>query len=359
MTHPFRRLSGALAASALLLGGSLSGRADTVTTRDGSVLNGNIAGLEDGMLELESEFAGTLELSIEHIALLETEAPYVIDLAGGNRLVGEIKSSDDGGLTVQSELGAIDISLERVVAMHAKGSAPSPPQNAPDADSDSAPAPPDWSYEGTVDIGGKTGNTERLSTAASLAATRTYGGETLRLHASAEKVEDDGNTTTDELRGGIDFERVIGNKHSWYSRLELSRDDIEQIDLRAVAALGYGYYLIRRDDHKLRLRAGGLFRHESYSNAEDEQTAGLDLGFRDDWQLTDALRMVNEVSYTPSVEDTADYRITQSSSLETPLQLTNGNLRLRLGVSNEYDSQPAAGLDNLDTLYYTRLVFGW
>lgn len=357
VTHHFRPLVGALVASALLLVSGLSGRADTVTTQDGSVLNGRIAHIADGTLELESEFAGTLEISLEHIASLETDQAYVVDLVDGNRLVGELEHNEDGSLVVRSELGAIGISADRIVAMHAKGSAPAPPQTASPADS--APAPPDWSYEGTVDIGGKTGNTERLGTAASVAATRTHGGETLRIHAAAEKVEDDGNTTTDELSGGIDFERVIGNKHSWYSRIALARDDIEQIDLRTTAALGYGYYPIRRDDHKLRLRAGFLFRHESYSNAEDEQTAGIDLSLRDDWHLTDALRMINEVNYTPSIEDTADYRIVQSSSLETPLQLTNGKLRLRLGVTNEYDSQPVPGLENLDTLYFTRLVFGW
>ncbi|MFW5803152.1 MAG: DUF481 domain-containing protein [Verrucomicrobiota bacterium] len=358
MTHHFRSIVGALAASALLLGSGMSGQADTVTTSDGSILNGRIAGIANGTLELESKFAGSLEISLEHITRLQTDQAYAIDLVDGNRLVGELEHNDEGSLTVRSALGAISISVDSIVAMNAKGSAPAPPpQTAPSEDS--PPAPPEWSYEGTVDIGGKTGNSERLSTAASVAATRTHGGETLRLHAAAEKVEDDGNTSSDERSGGIDFERVIGNNHSWYTRIEMARDDVEQIDLRTTAALGYGYYLIRRDDHKLRLRAGSLFRHESYSNAEDEQTAGIDLGMRDDWQLTDALRMINEVNYTPSIEDTADYRILQSSSLETPLQLTNGNLRLRLGITNEYDSQPAPGLEKLDTLYFTRLVFGW
>ena len=351
-SHP-RRAALFVATTVLFTAVLCSG--DTLVTKDGSTLHGDIQEAVDGTVKLKTDFAGTLAVQLDQVARMEIDAPAVITLASGNRLIGRLTMAD-GGMAVESDLGTLDISGDRIVTLYPEGSAP---PAALVAEADPAAKPPEWSYEGTVDIGGKTGNTERFSAAASLAATRTHEDETLKLYAATEKVEEDGTTSSDELLAGIDFERVLNQKHSWYARTEMGRDDIEQVDLRTVASLGYGYHFLRQEDHKLRMRLGGLFRHESYSTGTDEQTVGVDLGLRDDWFLTKSLRMINDVSYTPSLEDAADYRVTHTSSLETPLQVTKGDVRLRLGVTNEYDSKPVPGLEYLDTAYFARLVFGW
>jgi hypothetical protein len=43
--------------------------------------------------------------------------------------------------------------------------------------------------------------------------------------------------------------------------------------------------------------------------------------------------------------------------LELPIASTQW--KLRVGVANDYNSQPGRGVDKLDTTYFTRLVLSW
>jgi putative salt-induced outer membrane protein YdiY len=301
---------------------------------------------------------------------LVSDKDFKVKLDSGNTLVGQLDKQGNKRV-MHTTLGTIDISEDPIVGISEKGktiqsttdSSATVKHEKASKSGDSKQVKrilkPEWDYEGSIDISGKTGNTERFATSATLQALRSTDDENLKFYAAIERVKENGEETSNELIGGLDFERILGKRHSWYARVELGKDEIENVDLRTEAALGYGYYFLKKKNHQLRGRIGSLFRHESFDNDTDEQALGIDLAMRNEWDLTTALRMLNELVYTPSLEDMGDYRITHSSSLETPLQFTDGDLRLRLGVSNEYDSRPAEGVEMLDTSYFTRLVFGW
>ncbi len=84
----------------------------------------------------------------------------------------------------------------------------------------------------------------------------------------------------------------------------------------------------------------------------------MDLGLEHSYRLTELLSIVSELDYVPSIENFPDYRVTQDTGLEMPLS-KGGRWKLRTGLANDYNSQPASGKERLDLRYYTRLVFSW
>ena len=205
---------------------------------------------------------------------------------------------------------------------------------------------------------GKSGNREQLGTAASLRATLKAPRDTLQFFTSYDRQEVDGTKSADQFRAGVDYQNSFSGRTSWYVRDEGGFDRIKDIELYNIAAAGFGYDIIKEPKHILTTRAGISFRYEGYRNpmTEDIKGAGLDLGLVHDYSWENA-RIVNRLSFVPTYEDFGNYRLTHESFYEIPL--TAPSWKLRLGVSNDYNSQPGAGVEKLDTSYFTRLVLNW
>ena len=60
------------------------------------------------------------------------------------------------------------------------------------------------------------------------------------------------------------------------------------------------------------------------------------------------------MTYSPDFEEFDDYRLDVDTALLMPLK--SDNLKLKLGMRNEYDSQPVAGNERLDNTYYANLL---
>ncbi len=65
--------------------------------------------------------------------------------------------------------------------------------------------------------------------------------------------------------------------------------------------------------------------------------------------------MINDIAWNPSFEDIHDYRIYHEGSFEVPLVKTE-ICKLQMGLTNDYDSEPAEGKERLESSYFTRLV---
>jgi hypothetical protein len=67
--------------------------------------------------------------------------------------------------------------------------------------------------------------------------------------------------------------------------------------------------------------------------------------------------LVNRLTVVPTFEDFSNYRAMHESFYELPL--ANPNWKLRLGLANDYNSEPGLGVQKMDTSYFTRLVLNW
>ncbi len=323
---------------------------DSVRLRDGSVIHGKIKGTKDGKVSVDTSFAGVVSLKPDMILMVESDSDLHIALQSGNVVRGKM-ISDNSGRRIQSDQGSIDATHDQIIAVWLPG------QKNP-------LAPPDdgdkrkWKYEAHLNIAGKTGNSEEISTGGGAKAILESSEDKLLLYMRGESTKNNGTKTTEEIFGGIDYESSFSERHSWYTRIELEVDDIEQIELRTTAAAGYGHFHIKRDNRTLRSRVGLQFRHESFEKGNSESSPGLDLGLFHMVKATEYGKLTSEIVYTPSFRDFGNYRAYHESSWDFPL-LKSNKWFLRTGVSNEYNSMSAKNADRLDTTYFTRLLLQW
>ncbi len=343
------RITAALSLSAsLFLSAAAVLRADVVETKNGTRLVGKVLKIDGTEVTLETAYAGTIKIKQAEVTSVTTDTPLNVRLEAGTVLQGTVAPTTAGGLQISGQDGQITTSVDKVAATWAPGG----------TDPAIVALQRAWAYEAAADITGKTGNKEQTGTALSFRATLAGSQDTLQFYAAYDRQISDGTKSSDQFKAGVDYQNNFAGRKSWYVRDEGGFDRIKDIDLYNVAAAGLGYDFIKEAKQTLTGRAGVSFRYEGYGDptTEDVKDAGLDFGLNHRLQLDNSL-LVNRVSYVPSFEDFGNYRFIHESYFELPL--ANPAWKLRLGVLNDYTSQPARGVEKLDTSYFTRLVLNW
>ncbi len=334
-----------LAAALLLSMSAVS--ADVVETKNGARIVGKIVRIADGAIAVETDYAGTLAVKQSEVTTFSTDAPIAVRLATGTRLDGKV-TGGPSGVQIAGADGALSTSVDKIAASWAAGG----------KDPGIAALERHWAYDAAVDIAGKTGNREQLGTAAALRATLKTPQDTLMFYTAYDRQIVDGTKSADQFKAGVDYQNNFRGRVSWYVRDEGGFDRVKDIELYNVAAAGFGYDVIREPKHVLTTRAGLSFRYEGYKNplTKDVKGAGLDFGLAHEYTMENS-KIVNRISFVPTFEDFGNYRLTHESFYEVPLAAPSW--KLRMGVSNDYNSMPGRGVEKLDTAYFTRLVLTW
>lgn len=338
-----RSLAAIAATIATLLTAPLG--ADTVDTRTGAHLVGKITKIDAGEITLDTDYAGTLTIKQGEVASFSTDAPVAVRLASGTRFDGRVTGATNGALQIAGTDGTISTSVEKVAATWDAGKVD------PMLDRH-------WTYEVGADVAGKTGNKEQLGTAVEARAVLKTVQDTLQFYTSYDRQVADHVKAADQLKIGTDYQNNFAGRYSWYARDEGGFDRIKDIDLYNIAAAGLGRDFIKDPKRTLTGRLGLSFRYENYRNplTEDVKSLGLDVAINNDMEFGDS-KLVNRISYDPSFDDFANFRVLHESYYQIPL--TNPAWKLRVGVSNDYNSKPGPGVKKLDTAYFTRLVLNW
>lgn len=324
-------------------------KADKVWLLDGSVLVGDLQMLVDGKAMLKTASAGDLVIDQSQIVNLETTAPLNAVLQNNERLNGKLQGGSDGQLKVEG--ASAPIALQNIKALWGEGmvdpTLPPPPQGRV------------WAGETFVDMAGKSGNTEKFSTGAGVKATMTGSEDRLLLYLNGSYARENSVTSEKEYRAGLDYEHSIANTlNSWFVRAEAEKDEFSGLDLRTQVVAGYGYFFFKEETTQLRFRIGLSYLRKEYDDGNTDNSYGLDLNLHYERRIDEWGTLVSDLTYTPGLNDTEDYRIYHESALDIPLLLSKP-LSLRLGISNEYNNLVAQDAERMDTTYFAKLVYKW
>ena len=319
--------------------------ADTIDIKNGARIIGKITRIDAGSIAVSTDYAGTITIKQSEVTGITTDTPIAVRLESGTRFDGRVTAAPGGGLQIAGSDGTISTTIDKVAASWAAG------EVDPLADRH-------WTYEASADVSGKTGNREQVGTAAEVRATLKTTQDMLQFYSAYNRQVSDGSKSADQFKAGVDYSNNFAGRKSWYVRDEGGFDRVKDIELYNIAAAGLGFDIIKEPKRTLTGRAGLSFRYEGYRDpfTEDVKSAGLDLGINSDMEFGNS-RLVTRISYVPSFEDFANYRLTHESYYQIPL--AHPAWKLRLGVSNDYNSQPPTGFEKLDTSYFTRLVLSW
>lgn len=323
-------------------------RADTIETKNGARLVGTVKVVREGSIVLETDYAGPITIKQSEVAKIETQTPLMIRLAGGTTMEGTVAASSDGGIVIKGRDGTITTTVDKVATTWAPG------QQDPAV----VQLMRRWKYEATFDISGKTGNSEQLGYGGGAKASLSGPQDTLIFYSDFAYQRTNGVKSEDRFRIGVDYSSYLSERVTWYARDEGGYDNVKDITFYNVAATGFGYDFIKNlPKQKLTGRAGLSYRFEEYGapSNDDVRSAGLDLGLAHSYRFENAV-MNNSITYVPAFEEFTNYRAIHDSNLEFPL---SGSWKFRVGVSNDYTSQPSPGVEKLDTTYYGKFVLNW
>ena len=331
--------------------------ADYVETSDGSRIVGTVVRVADGKLLIATDFAGELEIEVARVVTVATDGALSVELASGDRLVGALKGMPEQQKSVvDSTVGEVEVSWDQVSYAWPEGEE-SPELQAvrAEAGAETARYKPKWSATLEAGITRKEGNTDSLESRGKFVVRRKTESDLLKFYAAADYSEINKARNRNEYLGGVFYENAISKRWNWYSRGELEYDEFEGIDLRVTAAAGVGYYWLKESDHEFKTRVGGGYRHEAYADGLTTDAAILDLGYDYRLDLRTWAQFTHEVTFSPDVEETADYRLAVDTAFAIPLASSEA-WKLKLGVMNEYNSRPRPGIDRLDNTYYANIV---
>jgi putative salt-induced outer membrane protein YdiY len=322
-------------------------RADVITTKNGASIVGKVSKIDGGAVVVDTDYAGTISIKQSEVTGIVTDAPVAVRLASGTRIDGKVSGSA-GALQVAGADGTITTSVDKVAASWSAGG----------KDPQIVALERSWAYETSVDITGKSGNKSQLGTAGQVRAKLVGPTDKLELYTGYDRQVTNGTKSADQFRAGVDYQTNFSGGNSWYVRNEGGFDRIKDIQFYDVAAAGLGYDFVKRPKQTITGRLGFSFRNENYKSpfTTDVNAAGLDVGFSHSLQLTDS-SIINRVTFVPSFNDFSNYRATHESFYEMPF--VSPTWKLRVGISNDYNSKPGKFVDKMDTSYFTRLVLNW
>jgi putative salt-induced outer membrane protein YdiY len=346
-----RTLASAAALFALFVG-TLA--ADVVETKDGARIVGTVTRLEDGNVFVKTTYAGDIAIKQSEVTGITTDSPVTVRLSSGTVLNGKL-TTEAGAVKIAGADGELTTKVEKVAASWPTGTEDPMVTAHKKA---LAEKERHWTYEVSADMTGKTGNSEQLGTTAAARATLKTSQDTLLFYSGYNRQVSDGSKSADQFKAGVDYQNNFAGKLSWYVRDEGGFDRVKDVDLYNVAAAGIGYDVIKEEKHTLTGRVGLAYRYEGYRDpsTEDVSTAGLDLGVNHEWTFSNS-KLVNRIAFIPAFSDFSNFRLTHESFYEVPLVAPFW--KLRVGISNDYNSKPGIGVEKLDTSYFTRLVLTW
>lgn len=281
--------------------------ADEVLVQDGTVLNGTITSISKTTITLETGFAGTLEVEREQVTGFSVDNPEAVE----EESVGQDPSGRH------------------------------------------------WKHQSAISFSGKSGNSDERRIGVRLTSELTGDRDELRLDGSYNTQESNGEKSSDRRNFGVRYTSYFNDPWGWYVRQEFQDDQFKNIQLRSMSALGLSYRIKEKGRKELGVNFGLNYRYERYvDNAPSSSNIGLDLGLEHYFGVDRQFEIHNELTIVPSAEDLTNYLISQDSYLDMPLTRTR-DWKLRLGVENDYNSQPTGGRKKLDTRYYSSFVMAW
>jgi putative salt-induced outer membrane protein YdiY len=329
-------------------------RADVVETRAGARLVGKIAKIEEGKVLLETDYAGKLEVKQSEVTGIATEEIVAVRLQSGATLQGRLTRSVEGGLAVSGVAGETGIRVDQIAATWpATGEDPAVIAMRKAA----ADKRRHWALQIGADITGRSGNASSSGVATNIVAAFVGPQDALKLYGDYNYMRTDNSKSTDEAKAGVEYTNFFHDKLGWFSRSELQRDEIAQVDLRATSDVGLTYRFIKNPREELAGRIGAGYRYENFTATKSREGVILAFGLSHSYKFNRAAVLTTELKYLPNAADFADFRFVHDSGLEVPMAASLW--KMRMGVTNQYDGRPQPGREHLDTTYYTRLLLNW
>jgi hypothetical protein len=314
--------------------------ADEIRLQGGGMFNGTILSVSESCIEIETAFAGILNVAREQVASFSTQQVAVVD-ARQSRV--EVNDGTGGPTDVSENDRKGNVALksgkdERAVS----GTIDKQDRK--------------WQLKLTSKMSGRSGNSDTQNVALDVTAKWVGQKDELKLTLSGDQEQNKGETSSDEREVGVRYTSYFSDPWGWYVQQEFGQERFKDVLMSSSSALGISYRKVDGKQLKYSFSVGVDYSYEQYvSDTIGQSSFGLNLETEQKFGTKGSVAFHNEFSFSPSLDESLGFEATQDAYVDMPLGESK-KLKLRLGLSNEYDSAPGDGVEPIDTRYYSSLV---
>lgn len=311
--------------------------ADTVHLTNGDTITGSITGFSDGAVVVTTDYAGEIRIRSEHVRWVETDGELMV-----------IYPDRPPQRVEDGEARDLDLSDAEYIGP------PLPIEPVHEA-----------VWEGALDaqIALRTGESETYDAIAGIEVTRHKQERVLNAVHPISRLILSLSGAYGESDGELDTQRVDAEQRYRYyvqPRLYLLQltafrhDDTRDLDYRATAGLGLGYDIVRAERRSLSVDGALTYDYEQWEEDGDapdrtrrEDHINLLATLEYEERFTSGAILGNTLELVPRLDDPGEVRLMNTFTVAVPVSTRTF---VRFEWRSEYDSDPAAGIDEWDHL---------
>ena len=318
------------------------GQTDSLVFKQGDVMVGEIKSMDRGVAVVETDYSDSdFKIEWEKIKYISTETSFFVTMSDGTKYYGTLKSGSDSTVSIftvdkksmvcnpNDIVNLNQIKKEFKDRLHASIS---------------------------IGIDLTKANNYRKITSRSTIGYRTQNWDADATFNSLRSTQ----TNTEAIQrsdGIINYRYVLPNR--WYAipTVSLESNTELKLDLRVNAKLGFGRFFMRTNSAYWGANLGVNRNIEQYSNETTDRDSwegflGTELNLYD---IGDLSLLTNVIAY-PGI--TEKKRLRADFTLDTKYDLPY-DFYINIGLTVNYDNQPAEGASETDYVFQTGLGWEW
>ena len=324
--------------------GEASAAADEIVLKNGSRLFGKVTAVRDGIMTVETDFAGELSVSMDQVVAMSTAEEATLLLADESVIEQPGILVEDSTLVVGAgTAAATTYPLDELTAIN-----PEPWELGRGYD---------WKGVASFAFSMERGNSDideldyKLDT--------TWRGKndrfTLRLDGEIDEANDQKNADNWLVLGKYDY--YVSDRTYWGVNASLESDEFKDLDLRYLIGPYIGRDFLTDPLFTLSAEAGLSYVNEDFIVAEDNDypAANWSLRMTSDYLGGDSQLYFDQRGIW-NLDETSDVVVDTSIGLAFPLLW---QLEAAAEVLLEYDSGAVEGVEELDETYRLRIGYSW
>ncbi len=317
---------------------------DQIVLKSGSTIIGTVTGSRDGVVTIETDFAGSLDISLDKIASATTSGPVVIQLADETVLPAQPLLIQDEQLVIATGTSVAETyALDEMLLVN-----PEPWELGQG-----------YRWQGVASVAAlaQRGNTDTDELDFSLESVWRSKRDRYTLRYNGENDKNNGETTVEEWYAQGKYDYFFDGPIYGGLQGSAEHDKFTDLDLRWLIGPYIGRQFYEDPAFTLSAEVGVAYVEEDFIEAEDQEYgAGNWAVNASSNYLGGDSRLYLDHRGLVSMEDTSDYILNTIFGLAFPLLW---DFEAAAEVQLDYDNGAVEGVDELDQIYRFRVGYTW
>ena len=317
---------------------------DEIVLKSGSTIVGTVTGSRDGVVTIETDFAGALDISLDKISSAKTSGPVVIQLADETVLPEQPLVIQDEQLVIATQTSPAETyALEEVLLVN-----PEPWELGQGYR---------WRGVASVAASAQRGNTDTDELDYSLESIWRSKRDRYTLRYNGENDKTNGETTVEQWYAQGKYDYFFDGPVYGGIQGSAEHDKFTDLDLRWLIGPYIGRQFYEAPVFTLSAEVGASYVDEDFIEAEDKEYAAGNWAVNASSNyLGGDSRLYLDHRGIVSMEDASDYILNTIFGLAFPLLW---DFEAAAEVQLDYDNGAVEGVDELDQTYRFRVGYTW